>query len=131
MRQTCLPMTSQCFAAEKSATGSAQSHVQAGSTSIWVCLGKQENARPKSFYSLKFAPLSKSIILFKTQTLIGYFLGEHSQYIPHLVGLIVLCMLWLDWCCEPRKRSRRSLRLQMSLLRTTVVVGLPDTWLLQ
>lgn len=90
---------------------------------------KIQGQRVPTAYSLLLWANQSSF--FKTQTLIGYFLGKGSQYIPHLVGLIVLCMLRLDWCCEPRKRSRRSLLLQISLLGTTVVVGLPDTWLLQ
>lgn len=96
--------------------------------------GKQGDARLKSSCCLKFAPLSKSISPFKTQILIVCFLGEGFQYIPltpHLEGLIFLCILWLDWCCEPRTRSRRNLCLQMLLLETVMIVGLSDIWLLQ
>lgn len=77
-------MPSQCFEEERLSTDSAQSQMQTGSTRVQICFGKQGNARLKKEFLQCGVCSFEQISLFKTQTLIGYFLGEGSQYIPHL-----------------------------------------------
>lgn len=70
--------------------------------------------------------------LFKTQALIGYAQGEGFQYIPHLAGLIVLCIQWIDRCSELGKEAWKVfMPINVIAHGCLMIVSLPAIWLLQ